>query len=229
LSKLIIIAVLLFSHAVFASPTQARANLKKILSCEASMAVTLNPGHQDLLERLRTLAEKYEIISLTTPDFVANNMGISISAFYSELTSLAQRIVELKQPGHIPDLDLILTDLEARVALALVPREPKHTREIPGKRRMETRMFDDDWSDLAPRPSGPSAGVNIAPSQLGDFPMPSGPHDFNKATRSGQEPAVKTEIQQQQQQLRPLNPGRPAIYPPDDLGFRPYWPPREKP
>ncbi len=151
--KLIIIAGLLFSNAVLATPSfnAGKARLQKMLACETSMISKLSEGHQELLQRLQRLFDKYDLVASTTPDFVAANMGISIAAFYAEMNSLAGQILETRQPRPVQSLEAIISDLENQLSLALQPPSTKKPGDISAdKRRMETLRhgFEDDWSDL---------------------------------------------------------------------------------
>lgn len=198
--RLIIIASLLFSNAVLAAPNfiGGKARLKKILACETSMASRLSEGHQELLQRLKFLFDKYDLITSTTPDFVVANMGISVTAFYAEMTSLAGQILEAREPRSVQQLDAILTDLENQVSLGLQVRTRNPRGDISeDKRRMETRHFEDDWSYLDRRASrsseSPQTPLPSKPANLVDEPSYSG-HTDDFAFG----------------------------------GFRPNWPPRDK-
>jgi hypothetical protein len=208
LFKAIIIAGLLLSQSVFAAgaPGGGKARLKKLLACEASMMAGLSDDHQDLLSRLQNLFNKFEIVSLTVPDWLEQNMGMSAATFFAEMNSLAQQILNTQQPRPAAALNEILSGLESQMSRALTPPAPKPPRfSAAGKAAMETRMFGEDWS------------------------MPMGPHDFNQAPPK---PADEQQQQQQQQRMRPLNPQPPPppSYPFEGPGrFNPNWPPREKP
>lgn len=191
--KAIIIAGLLVSQAVLASPLAGggKARLKRILSCEGAIVSSLSPGHQELFGRLQDLFNKYDLVSSTAPDFTQANMGMSIATFHAELHSLAQQILEKERPRDVQQLAGILDSLEKQVASALNPPSTKQPKfSSAGKGAMETRHFGEDWAG-----------------------MPTGPHDYNLATPPSR--------------LPPQAP--PVIHPTPGWGYRPDWPPREKP
>jgi hypothetical protein len=193
----IIIASMLFSSAVYASTnsTDGKARLGKMLNCETSMISKLSEGHQDLLQRLKRMSDQYDLIALITPDVAVANMGVSIPAFYAEMTSLAEKILRVNGPYSLESLEEIMGKLENQISVALNRPDTRANGDISeGKRRMETRRFEEDWSHLDRRPSPSSGGQ----PQTGSGPMDSSGYTLV----------------------------------PDDFsfgGFRPNWPPREKP
>jgi len=205
LAKLIIIALMSFSSAAFAAGhSGGKARLKQQLSCESAVISSLGEGYIDLFARLKAVAEKYDILSLTTPDIVQRNMGISIPAFYAEMNSLAAKILERSR--QVAELDQILSDIEDLVSSGLQATAPRRRSQlIPNKAEMEARGFE--YWGLA-------------------SDMPRGPHDFNLAKK----PAVEKEPMQQQQHLQPLKPQPPIdshFYDPDSMPW--LGPPRLKP
>ncbi|NJM10500.1 MAG: hypothetical protein HC883_06555 [Bdellovibrionaceae bacterium] len=169
--KLIIIAVVSFSNATFAvGPGSGRANLKKTLNCEASIVASLSESHQALLQRLQTLADKFETVILTMPDFAERNLNMSLAALYTELNSLARQILERRQPRNPSELELILSGLEVQLSKALLPGSTRRQTGIPNKARMETRHFEEDWSDMSPAPQNPQ--LNPPPYTHSGWPNP---------------------------------------------------------
>lgn len=195
--KLIIIAGLLFSHSIFAA-SKGRTSLKVLLSCDTAMRAGLSAERAGLFQQTKRLFEKYELMDTVIGGDFQARLKMREETMMAMIRSLVLRINDSRDTTPAARLDAEIKELEASIDGALTPVEKNLSGRIAfsaaGKRAMETRHFDEDWSDL------------------------------------GRAEPPKPQQQQQQQQMRPLNPGPPPNHGGWDIpGFRPDWPPREKP
>ncbi len=155
--RLIIIAGLFICGTSYGSETSdSRDRINTILDCSGKLQ-NLDSARLTAADRLKNMSDRLNtIVHIFGKEEVSRQMGIAVSQVYRQMIDTASAITNPDQGWSMTTINAELGMIDGFVSRALKQDEPKQpTFSSAGKKAMETRFFEEDWSDLAAKPEPP--------------------------------------------------------------------------